>query len=184
MMKLSFRILIGCIIIWSGIKAVEQAFGSYQTGLSSMFQFLPFILLILFTTIALLLDRSFYQIKRKWYQFIGSFIGIACCIIVIFKIFQRKQIENSKTLFEVRNVSNTENVLSFEFKTGNTFIMAIRGHFGVSFYYGNYSKKGDTLYILKNNYTNTDKTIPKKGIIEQDMIFWDNLEPMEFISKE
>lgn len=182
-MKLFFRILIGCIILWSGIKAVEKAFGNYQTGLASLFQFLPLIILILFTFIALLLDQSFYRLNKKWYQFICSFIGVVCCIIVGVKIFQRNQIENSKTLFEVRNLSDTENILSFEFKTGNKFKMIIRGHFGESFYYGDYLRKEDTLYILDNNYTTTDKQIPQKGIIRDDIIFWDNLGSMEFISR-
>lgn len=171
-MKPYFRIIIGIIIIWVGVKAVIQAFGGYELGLFHELQYIPFALLIIFTIAAFLLDSTYYKLDNKIYQYSVSFIGFVFGVIVVFKILQHNSIDNSKTVLQVSNLPGATNVLTFEFKNNNKFRLTEYYMMGQTVYYGKYAKRNDTLNILETNYNDYTKKLSKKGIIKVDTVFW------------
>src|SRR4051794_1723601 len=118
-MRHFFRILIGLMIIWFGIKAVRQVFGGYELGLFNHVQYIPFALLIIFTIATVLTDTTYYKLDNKIYQYIISFVSVTFCGIVIVKMIQHNSIDNSKTIFKISNMPGALNVLTFEFKNNN-----------------------------------------------------------------
>ena len=177
-MRPYFRIAIGLIIIWFGIKAIKQAIGGYDLGLFHQFQYIPFGLLIIFTVAALLLDTTYYKLHKKFYQFVTSFIGLTLCGIVTFKIIQRNSVDNSETVLQVSNLPGATNVLTFEFKTNNKFRLTEYDRLGQTVYYGKYDKLNDTLFINDNNYNGYVKELPKTGTIKADTVYWTKFDTM------
>ena len=177
-MRPYFRIAIELIIIWLGIKAVRQAFAGYDLGLFHQFQYIPFVLLIIFTIAALLLDTTYYKLDNKVYQYGVSFIGLVFCTIVIFKIIQHNSVDNSKTILQVSNLPGATNVLTFEFKNNNRFRLTEYDKLGQTVYYGKYDKQNDTLNILEDNYNGYAKELPKTGVIKSDTVFWTKFDTM------
>jgi len=177
-MRPYFRILVGLIIIWLGFKAVKQAFGGYDLGLFHQFQYIPLVLLVIFTIAAFLLDTSYYKLDKKIYQYVTSLMGLTFCSIVIFKIIHHNSIDNSKTILQVSNMPKATNVLTLEFKNNNRFRVTEYDILGQTVYYGKYIKQGDTLKILGSNYNGSAKGLPKTGLIKADTVFWNKFDTM------
>jgi multisubunit Na+/H+ antiporter MnhB subunit len=49
--------------------------------------YVPFAFLVIITFAVLLLDISFYRIKKNSYQFISSMISLLLCSLVLIKIY-------------------------------------------------------------------------------------------------
>ncbi|MFT3904010.1 MAG: hypothetical protein QM727_12610 [Niabella sp.] len=177
-MRLYFRIAIGLIIIWFGVKAIRQAFSGYDLGLFHQFQYIPFILLIIFTFAALLLDTTYYKLDKRIYQYVTSLIGLTLCGIIIFKIIQRNSIDSSETVLQVTNLPGATNVLTFELKANKQFRLTEYNRLGQTVYYGKYDKLNDTLFIRDNNYNGYVRELPKTGIIKDDTVYWTKFDTM------
>jgi hypothetical protein len=177
-MRPYFRIIIGLIIIWLGIKSVRQVFGGYDLGLFHQFQYIPFAFLIIFTIATFLLDTTYYKLNKIIYQYAVSFIGLAFIAIVIFIIIQHNSVDNSKTVLQVSNLPGATNVLTFEFKNNNRFRVIEFDRSRQTVYYGKYDKQNDTLNILETNYTGYVKELPKTGVITADTVFWNKFDKM------
>lgn len=177
-MRPYFRIAIGLIIIWFGIKAIRQAFGGYDLGLFYQFQYIPFGLLIIFTFAALLFDTTYYKFDKRLYQYVTSFIGLTLCGIVTFKIIQRNSVDNSETVLQVSNLPGATNVLTFEFKTNKKFRLTEYDKLGQTVYYGKYDKLNDTIFIRDNNYNGYVKELPKTATIRADTVYWTRFDTM------
>jgi hypothetical protein len=178
-MRLSFRIFIALIIIWLGYKAVRQEFGGYELGLFHQIHYLFFALLAIFTIASLLLDTSYYKLDRNIIQYSVSFIGVTFCVIVIYKFLQHNSIDNAKTILKVSNMAGATNVMTFEFKDNKHFRLTENNKLGQTVYYGKYSKRNDSLQILKSNYHGLAKELPGVGIIKGDTIFWNGFDAMK-----
>ena len=177
-MRLYFRIAIGLIIIWFGIKAIRQAFDGYELGLFHQFQYIPFALLIIFTLAVLHLDTTYYKLDNRLYQYVTSFVGLTLCGIVIFKIIQRNSVDNSETVLQVSSLPGAKNVLNFEFKTNSKFRLTEFDRLGQTVYYGKYDKFNDKLFIRDNNYNGYLKELPKTGTIKSDTVYWTKFDTM------
>jgi len=177
-MKIFFRILLGFLILFTGIKAVSSEFEAYTLGLFSEFQYFPFAFLILFTIVALILDISSFRVDKKLLQLSVSFAGILFCSFVVFKIIQRNSIDNSKNILIVSNKPGASNVLTFEFKEKGHFRLTEYFSFGGHVYYGKYSKSGDSIKIIKSNYHGFLRNFPKKGFMKADTFYWNNSDTM------
>ena len=177
-MRPYFRIAIGFIIIWFGVKAIRQAVGGYDLGLFHQFQYIPFALLIIFTIVALLLDTSYYKLDKRFYQYITSFIGLTLCGIIIFKIVEHNSVDNSNTVLQVSNLPGATNVLTFEFKANKKFRLTEYNRLGQTVYYGKYDKQNDIIFIRDNNYNGFVNELPKTGAIKADTVFWTRFDTM------
>jgi hypothetical protein len=177
-MRPYFRIAIGLIILWLGIKAIRQVLGGYDLGLFHQFQYIPFALLIIFTIAALLLDTTYYKLDKRLYHYLTSFFGLTLCAIVIFKIVQNNSVDNSETVLQVSNLPGATNVLIFEFKNNNKFRLTEYDRLRQTVYYGRYNKQNDTLFLRDNNYNGYVKQLPKTGTIKADTVLWTNFDTM------
>lgn len=177
-MKSYFRILVGVLIVWCGIYAVKQAFEGYDLGLMSEFQYIPFVLLIILTVVALRLDASFYKVDKKIYQYAVSFIGFSFFAIVIVKTIQNIAIDNSKTVLKISNLPGATNVLTFDFKDNGKFRLTEFDMLGRTIYYGNYLRSNDTIKVYSSNYNGYAKKLPKIGMIKGDTAYWNNFDTM------
>ena len=182
-MRSYFRIIIALSIIWVGFEAIRQASGPLDAGLVSEFQYFPFIILMIATIIALVLETKYFKLDRKIYQYILSLIGVTLCSIVIFKLIQNRNTDNSKTILQVSNLPGANNVLNFEFKGNGRFRLTEYDRLGQTIYYGSYSKRKDTLNILRSNYNSHAKRLPQKGTIQSDTVYWNNFDIM-LVGKE
>jgi hypothetical protein len=177
-LKKVFRIILALLILFVGFRAIKKEFGGNDLGLFYEFNYIPFALLILFTFAALLLDFSFYKIDKIRLHFATSFFGLFLCCIILFKINQRKSIDNLKTLLQVSNKPGSDNVLTFEFKEKGIFILTEIEMLGQTVFYGKYNKKNDTLLLTENNYDGKIKNIPTVGIIKADTVYWNKFDTM------
>jgi hypothetical protein len=182
-MRPYFRILIGLIVIWLGIKAVQIEFGGYELGLLYHLQKIAFLFLIIFTIAAFVLDMTYYKLDNKIIQFTVSFIGVIFCTIVVYKIIQRESIDNSKTILTVSNKAGATNVMTFEFKDNKHFRLTEYDRLGQTVFYGKFSKQQDTLKLLESNYEGHVKKLPMTGIINLDTVYWNGFDTM-VIDKE
>jgi hypothetical protein len=176
-MRPYFRIIIGLFIIWFSFKAIEQAYSPIDAGILSEFQYIPFVILIIATIVAILLDTNYFKSTHNIYQYTLSFVGVVLCAIVIFKFMQNSSIDNSKTVLQVSNLPGATNVLNFEFKNNGKFRLTEYERLGQTIYYGKYSRRQDTISILSSNY-NGHVQLPQTGIIKSDTVYWRNFDVM------
>jgi hypothetical protein len=177
-MRPYLRILIGLLIILLGIYSIKQAYGGIDAGLLSEFQYAPFILLIIGTIVALILDTRQFENSRKTYQYVTSLVGVIFCVIVVFKFIHNSSIDNSKTLLRVSNLPGATNVLDFEFKKNGNFRLAEYNLLGHKIFYGKYSRNKDTLNIISSNYNGYVQHLPQTGIVQKDTVYWDKFDTM------
>jgi hypothetical protein len=156
-MKL-FRIVIALITIWLGFKAVQEIFNGLEDGVFSI-EYLPLTFLMIFTLGAFLTDRYHYNYDKKLYQYTTTGIGFIFCGFVLFKLVQYKSTDYSKTVLQVSNLPGASNVLTFEFKNNNRFLLTEYNILGHTVFYGHYEKRHDTIYIGKNNYITGNRSI-------------------------
>ena len=175
-MRPYFRILVGMFIAWFGFKALSQAYGPIDAGLFGAFQYFPFILLIIVTIVALVLDTKYFEHDRKVYQYSLSLIGVTFIAIVISKFIENSSIDDSKTVLQVSNLPGGANVLRFEFKDNGKFRLTEYGRLGQTFYFGKFAKQKDTINILSSNYNGM--RLPQTGLIQSDTVFWSDFDVM------
>ena len=177
-MKLYYRIFIGIIIISLGILSVKQAFQGQVSGILSVFQNLPFVLLLIFTLVVFLLDITYYKLHKNILQFATSFIGLLFCAITFYKLFDNTAITKAKTILEITNLPAAQNVINFEFKQNNKFKLTEYSRLSVTVFYGDYIRQNNSIIILKSNYSGFTKELPKYGIIKADTMYWNNFDTM------
>jgi len=177
-MRQFLRILIGVLIIWFGFKSISQAYAPIQSGLFSQLQYVPFVILIIATIVALLLDNKYFKTNHKLYQYIISFIGLTFCGIVTFKFVHNNNIDNSKTLMHISNLPGASNVLRFDFKDNGNFRMTKFDKLGQTIYYGKYLKVNDTINIISTNNKVEIHNFPQWGFIENDTMYWYGFDEM------
>ena len=176
-MRTYFRIIIRLLIIWFGFKALRQAYGPIEAGLLTEFQYLPFIFLVISTILAIVVDIKYFELNKKIYQFCLSLIGVTLCTVVVLKFTRNNSIDNSKTVLRVSHLPRATNLLSFPFKDNGKFRLTGYDRLGQTIYYGNYSRRQDTINILSSNY-NGDILLPLIGLIQRDTLYWRDFDVM------
>ncbi|MBA2561396.1 MAG: hypothetical protein H0V14_00525 [Chitinophagaceae bacterium] len=184
-MKPYFRIFLALNIIWFGYKAVRHEFEGYNLGFPFYhIQFVPFILLIIFTIAVLLLDTTYYKLDKNIFQYLVSFIGLTFIAVVTFKIIQRNSIDNSNTILKISNLPGATNVMTFEFKENKHFRLTKKYYnHGQTVFYGKYLKANDSLKIIETNYDGYTKKLPQIGLIRNDTVYWNKFDTM-LVDKE
>lgn len=178
-MKAILRILFAIFIGWFGYKAIEQAYGPYDMGIFSAFQFLPFIFLIVSIIITLIIDSQYFRASRSLFQYSLSFIGIILLGIVIFKFAKDGAVRTSKTILRVSNFAGARYVWAFEFKVNGRFRIIEYDRLGQTIYTGSYTLNDSTIVIKETDYPS--KRFPTKGFIHNDTLYWDNFENMQVV---
>jgi hypothetical protein len=177
-MKSVLRIIILIVIITSGCQSIIQLKGGYEIDIFESLQYIAYVLLLIGTIAAILIDRSYYRVVKRSTQFIISFIGVLFVVIVAFKMISRKIIDRSTTILSVTNMAGANRVLTFDFKENNNLILTEYNLFGKVIYYGKYNKAGDSLSILGYNYDGGIEKLPKNGVIKNDTVYWNNFDTM------
>jgi hypothetical protein len=87
-------------------------------------------------------------------------------------------IDNSTTILSVTNMAGANNVITFDFKENDHFVLTEYNLFSKVLYYGEYNKIGDSIEVLNSNYEGTIKELPKTGIIKNDTVYWNKFDTM------
>ncbi len=180
-MKITIRNLLPVLILILGFFAIKKEFRATDTGLFYQLNYIPFGLLILFTLIAISLDKLFYKAYRTKKQFITSTIGILLCCIVVYKIYQRHTIDKSNTLYTFSTKTTLNEYWEIQLKENEKMVLANIDMLGQTLYYGKYTQKGDTITltdIMKNRYL---KQTPVTGIIHQNKIYFKGLDTLGLV---
>jgi hypothetical protein len=133
---------------------------------------------MIFTLGAFLTDRYHYHGDKKLYQYSTTTVGVIFLGIVFFKLIQYKVIDSSRTLLQVSHIPGATNVMRFEFKKNNRFLVKEYNIFGESVYYGRYEKQQNNIFIWESNYNGYAKKLPVKGVIIADTVYWNKFDTM------
>jgi hypothetical protein len=172
------RILSLLLISWCGYGAIQQELYANEIGVLQGFNHVPFVLLIVLTVLAIIFESRKYIRDRKWFSFSSSIIGFLFCSYIISKLISFSRIKNKKTVLIVSNMAGATNVMRFEFKEGKKFRLVETQILDQIICYGNYKRESNNITILKSNYSNKEKKLPKFGTIKNDTVFWENFEAM------
>lgn len=180
-MKIAIRLFIGTLVLIFGVISINISFVPESLGLFYELSYVPFILVIILTVLSFTLDKSFFSLDKKYYQFIISVIGFLFCITVTVRYLYIQSIDKSQTTAEIENKAGANNVWDFEFKKNGKFRLIEDSRLGETIFRGTYIKTHDTIEILHSNYNGLSK-FPKTGIIRSDTMFWQNSDTM-FVRK-
>ena len=173
-MKLAIRILLFILLLIAGVKVIEYQYEPLDKGFLSEFEYVPLTLTILLTLTIFSLDFFAYKKTKTPHNFISSLMGVGIILFTTIKIFQRIEIDNSKTVMTLWTLPNSKNNCYLEFKVNNKIRMTEYHHFGETIYYGAYLKQNDTIKIIdftKNKFLEVN---PDIGILRNDSCFWTN----------
>ena len=91
--------------------------------------------------------------------------------------FKRSWTESKKLLASTK--SDSENVLSMQFKENGYLRIEQIFRLGQNIYYGRYYRDKDTLAITQTNYESFAQKLPLKGVIDSNWIVWNNSDTMQ-----
>ena len=109
-MKIAIRLFIGTLVLIFGVISINISFAPESLGLFYELSYVPFILVIILTVLSFTLDKSFFSLDKKYYQFIISVIGFLFCITVTVRYLYIQSIDKSQTTAEIENKAGTNNV--------------------------------------------------------------------------
>ena len=181
-MKTFLRILIFIFIILYGYGAVVDAFGPKCIGIIDFVVNIPLCVVAVLTFAIFCFDFSFYKVSKSNIQFLPSIVGCFICSIVSLKLYQRHHIDTAATLFTFNKNHNPKSFLQLRLKENGNFTLNDFEFFSQTFYYGQYTQKGDTITltdIMKNRYL---KQTPVTGIIQQNKIYFKGLDTLEMVN--
>ncbi|ANI89204.1 hypothetical protein A9P82_07810 [Arachidicoccus ginsenosidimutans] len=176
--KIVMRLIIGIGILIFGVMSIKISFAPQDLGLFREILYVPFILIIVFTILAFILDKSYFNLNKKYYQFTISIIGFLFCTITTFRYLYIQSIDKFQTILEIENKAGANNVWDFEFKNNGHFRLVEDSRLGETIFHGTYFKTKDTIHIISSNYKNVMSKFPQIGIIKNDTMFWQNSDTM------
>ena len=151
-----------------GVTAINFEFGRQELGLFDELKQIPFVILCILTILLAIVDYKSFRTRKTFLNFLPTFLAVLFLGMTIYK----KIINNKRTVLKVVNQSGAKNVLEFDFKKNNNYVLTEVNLLGQDVYYGKYKRNGDTIYLLTNSYNDEIKTMPKFGIISHDTLFW------------
>ncbi|MFT3825032.1 MAG: hypothetical protein QM731_14005 [Chitinophagaceae bacterium] len=174
-MRPHVRIALTLFILYFGIKAIDQTYDPYYTGLFSEFQHIPFIILLVLTTVIIFLEYFYNRSKNIIAQYLVSIAGILFCLTVCIRMSENYLIDRAPTVLKVGNLSETSDPgRIFEFKANGKFRLEEYNMLGGTVYHGKYKRLNDTIKIINTS----NISLPLVGVIKGDTIFWDGNKAM------
>ncbi len=109
---------------------------------------IPLVLLCLLTPIYLLKNNIQYQETNRFKDFTPSLTGLFFLILVFGHKIIRSNLDSSPTLFTAINYDiGNDGGFTLDFKKNNHLTGKRIDHFSETSYWGNYIKRGDTLFL-------------------------------------
>ena len=166
------RITLIILTLSFGIASINHEFGRQELGLFDELKQIPFVTLCILTILLAIVDYKYFRIRKTFLNFLPTFLAVLFLGVTIYKKIIRNNINNEETVIKVVNQAGATNVLEFDFKKNNNYVLTEFNLLGRDVYYGKYKKNSDTIYLLTNSYDGEIKTMPKFGIISHDTLYW------------
>lgn len=99
-----------------GVISIKLSFAPKSLGLFYELSYVPFILVINLTILSFILDKSYFDLNKKYYQFIISVVGFLFCVVVTIRYLYVQTIDKSQTIVKIENRASANNLWNFEFK--------------------------------------------------------------------
>lgn len=177
-MTTTIRTLLIILLIVFGIASVNHEFGRQELGLFDEIKQIPFIALCILTILLAILDYKFFKTSKTFLNFLPTLLAVLFLSVTVYKKIIRSNIDNERTFLKIVNQAGAKNVLEFDFKKNNNYVLTEFNLLGRDVYYGKYKRNSDTIYLLTNSYDGEIKTMPKFGIISHDTLFWYRFDTM------
>ena len=161
-----------------GIASINHEFGRQELGLFDELKQIPFIALCILTILLAIIDYKCFRTSKTFLNFLPTFLALLLLSVTVYKKIIRTNIDNEKTFLKVVNQAGAKNVLEFDFKKNNNYVLTEVNLLGRDVYYGTYKKNGETIYLLTNSYDGEIKTMPRFGKISHDTLFWHKFDTM------
>jgi hypothetical protein len=183
-MKSLYRIILFIFICWFGYFAFRQTLGAQQQGLFGGFQYFYLVILIVLSLSAIVSDIAAYRSYSKWFQFYSSITSLLLCALIFFRLATFNKIETSKTIFTVSTKANSQNVLSIQFKENGYLRIEEFSRLGQDIFYGRYYQNRDTIFVTQTNYELFAQKLPFTGIMEGNLLIWNNNDTMRINNRQ
>ena len=171
-MRTFLRIILIILTLCFGIASIKHEFGRQEFGLFDEFKQIPFVTLCILTILLAIVDYKFFRTRTSFLNFLPTFLALLFLGVTVYKKIIRSNIDNERTFLKVVNQAGATNVLEFDFKKNNNYVLTEFNLLGRDVYYGKYKRHSDTIYLLTNSYDGEIKRMPKFGIISHDTLFW------------
>jgi hypothetical protein len=171
-MRTFLRIILIILTLFFGIAAINFEFGRQELGLFDELKQIPFVILCILTILLAIVDYKSFRTRETFLNFLPSFLAVLFLCVTIYKKMIRNNINTERTVLKVVNQAGAKNVLEFDFKKSNNYVLTEVNLLDQDVYYGKYKRNSDTIYLLTNSYDGEMKTMPKFGIISHDTLFW------------
>lgn len=171
-MRTFLRIIFIILTFCFGIAAIKVEFGRQELGLFDEFKQIPFVILCILTILLAIVDYKSFRTRKTFLNFLPTFLAVLFLGVTSYKKIIRNNINNERTVLKVINQAGANNVLEFDFKKSNNYVLTEVNLLGQDVYYGKYKRNSDTIYLLTNSYDGEIKTMPKFGIISHDTLLW------------
>ena len=171
-MKTTLRIILTILTLGFGVASINHEIGRQELGLFDQLKQIPFVTLCILTMLLAIVDFKSFRTSRTFLNFIPTFLAVLFLSVTIYKKIERNAIASERTVLKVVNQAGAKNVLQFDFKEHDNYVLTESNLLGRDVYYGKYKKNGDTIYLLTNPYDGEIKTMPEFGIISHDTLFW------------
>ena len=160
-MTIFLRIILIILTLGFGIASINFEFGQQEFGLFDELNQIPFVTLCILTILLAIVDYKSFRKRKTFLNFLPTFLGILFLGVTIYKKIAGSIIDNEKTVLKVVNQAGAQNVLQFDFKKGNNYVLTEFNLLGRDVYYGKYRRNRDTIYLLTNSYNGEIKSMPK-----------------------
>ncbi|MBS1744799.1 MAG: hypothetical protein JST21_01375 [Bacteroidetes bacterium] len=177
-MRTFLRIILIILTLCFGIAAINLEFGRQELGLFDELKQIPFVILCILTILLTIVDYKSFRTTKTFLNFLPTFLAVLFLGVTIYKKIIRNNINNERTVLKVVNQAGAKNVLEFDFKKDNNYVLTEFNLLGRDVYYGKYKRNSDTVYLLTNSYDGKINTMPKFGIISHDTLFWYKFDTM------
>lgn len=166
------RIILTILTLFFGIASINHELGRQELGLFEELKQIPFVTLFILTILLVVIDYKSFRTRKTFLNFLPTFLAVLFLGVTIYKKIEKNAIASERTVLKVVNQAGAKNVLEFDFKEGNNYVLTESNLLGRNVYYGKYKRNSDTIYLLKNLYGGEINAMPKFGIISHDTLFW------------
>jgi hypothetical protein len=177
LMRKFFKLIIVALLFFFGYWAIANAFGVQRECVLSELDYIPLLFIILLTIASFALGWKDFRATKKFSELIVGLVGVVLICVVISKLLQYYFIENRETVLSISNKAAADNVLTYDFKRGSSFLLTEYDLLGHDKYIGQYKKEGDTIRILNSNYRG-NLHLPQIGVIIKDTMYWSGFDTM------
>jgi hypothetical protein len=168
------RLLFTGLLLFACYQSIDKELGPYNDILFSEFHYFEFSILILVTLLSMFFDLRNFRKNKALLHLLPSCAGMICILITSWLIYQRIQTDNLKTLVKFISIDRQNSSFELSLKANSKLTLTEQIHNGLTTYYGEYVRAGDSLVITKfskNDYLNIT---PDKAIIKNDTCYWAN----------